>query len=272
MKELQPFLKNALETNCKLSVNEEKAYFNIIQSDKVSKTIKNMAMNKIVQNHILFVVSVAKQFANKSVELTDLIQEGILGMKYAATKYDVNDGTKFISYAVWYIVQRIKKYLDSYTSAIYIPINQRQEANKIIRRMNKEHKTIDELGLSSQKILDFILVDNAVNIESLNTPVPGLDNETTDLIDVVEDNSLKNDIENKDLMKKIDTIMKELSERDRNIVLKHYGVGEHEPTTLVDLAAENGLSHQRLTSLKKQIMHKIRRNSGVHSYDSLMAL
>ena len=272
MKELQPFLKNALSTSCKLSDAEEKAYFNIIQSDKVTKSIKDMAMNKIIQNHILFVVSVAKKFSSKTVELTDLIQEGILGMKYAATKYDINSGTKFLSYAVWYIVQRIKKYLDSYTSAIYIPVNQKQEVNKINRRMRTENKTLNELGLSNQKILDFVLVDNAINIESLNSPLPGMDNETTELIDVIEDNSLKNDIDAKDLAKKIEKIMGDLPERDKKIILKHYGVGEYEPTTLVELAIENGLSHQRLTSLKKQIMHKIRKNTGVYSYDSLMSL
>lgn len=260
--DINMFLKQAEKTNLKLSPKEEFGYFKIIHSDKVEQNIKNLAMNKIIQNHILFVVSCAKKYASKTVAISDLIQEGVIGMKTAALKYNEDGDVKFMSYAVWYILQRIRKFIDCHSSIIYIPANQKHAANKITHELKQQNKAITELGLTNDEIMEYNMVINAVNVDSLNVPVPGLESEK-DMIDTLEDDSMMERIKEKDFAKRIKMSIKDLTNKEKKVFLKFYGLCGHEQTKLVDIADEMGVKHQNLTAMKKSIMSKIRKQKKI---------
>lgn len=154
----------------RLTEKEEIAYFDIIKSAK-DMNIKRMAMSKIVQNHLLFVVSIAKKCASAKLDCNDLINVGILGMHRAILTYDRNTGIKFLSYAVWWIRQTIMEYCYDNINLIRVPENQQRALSKL------KHEA-EELGipytdlLSKEKPNASIRdADNAYGIQSMDVQI-----------------------------------------------------------------------------------------------------
>ena len=216
MLDIQPFMRQVAKNNQKLSNEEEIGYFKIVHSDNVSQDVKNLAINKIIQNHILFVVTCAKKFANKTIEVQDLIQEGIIGMKTAILKYNEDGDVKFLSYAVWYILQRIRKYVDSCSSVIYVPINRKQEADKITHKLKT--KNLSDLNLSKEELDEYQTIINAINVDSLNAVIPGFENEQKEMIDNIEDSTFVDGLASADMTKQINLLLSDLNEREIDIV------------------------------------------------------
>lgn len=256
MLDIQLFLKQATKLNQKLSADEELSYFKLIHSENISQDIKNLAINKIIQNHLLFVVTCAKKFA-KNIEIQDLIQEGIIGMKTAILKYNENGNVKFLSYAVWYILQRIRKYVDSYSSVIYVPSIRKLEADKITHKLYSND--ISDLNLSKAELLEYQTIINAINIESLNTVIPGFENEQKELIDNVADNSFVEEINQKNFNKKIDWILDELNEKELDILKQKYGMDNYKPSKFCDIAKTHGLCSVRISQINKKVLSKLRK-------------
>ena len=256
MLDIQPFMRQVAKNNQKLSNEEEVGYFKIAHSDNVSQDVKNLAINKIIQNHILFVVTCAKKFANKTIEIQDLIQEGIIGMKTAILKYNEDGDVKFLSYAVWYILQRIRRYVDSFSSVIYVPINRKQEADKITNKLKKQK--LADLNLSKEELDEYQTIINAINVESLNAVIPGFENEQKEMIDNIEDTTFVNDLDKSDLTKQINLLLGDLNEREVDIVKQKYGIDGYAPTKLIDIGAYYGLGHQRISQINKRILVKLR--------------
>lgn len=257
MLDIQTFMRKVAKNNQKLSNEEEVAYFKIVHSDNVSQDVKNLAINKIIQNHILFVVTCANKFTNKTIEVQDLIQEGIIGMKTAILKYNEDGDVKFLSYAVWYILQRIRRYVDSYSSVIYLPKRRKQEADKITHKLKS--KNLADLNLSKEELNEYQTIINAINVDSLNAVIPGFENEPKEMIDNIEDSTFVNDLANADLNKQINLLLNGLREREIDIVKQKYGIDGYTPTKLSDIGEYYGLRHQRISQINKQILVKLRR-------------
>lgn len=257
MLDLQPFMRQVSKNNQKLSNEEEVGYFKIVHSDNVPKDVKNLAINKIIKNHILFVVACANKFANKTIDVQDLIQEGVIGMKTAILKYNEDGDVKFLSYAVWYILQRIRKYVDSCSSVIYVPKQRKHEADKITQKLKT--KNLADLNLSKEELYEYQTIINAINVESLNAVIPGFENEPKEMIDNIEDNSFVNDLANADLNKQINLLLNDLREREIDIVKQKYGIDGYAPTKLCEIGEYYGLGHQRISQINKQILGKLRR-------------
>jgi RNA polymerase primary sigma factor len=257
MLDIQPFMRQVAKNNQKLTNEEEVGYFKIVHSDNFSQDVKNLAINKIIKNHILFVVTCANKFANKTIEVQDLIQEGVIGMKTAILKYNENGDVKFLSYAVWYILQRIRRYVDSYSSVIYLPKRRKQEADKITHKLKT--KNLDDLNLSKEELNEYQTIINAINVDSLNAVIPGFENEPKEMIDTIEDSTFVNDLANADLNKQINLLLNGLSEREIDSVKQKYGIDGYDPTKLCEIGEYYGLRHQRISQINKQILAKLRR-------------
>jgi RNA polymerase primary sigma factor len=229
-----------------------------------------MAMNKIIQNHILFVVSCARKFSSKNNNIADLIQEGILGMETAILKYNINSNVKFLSYAVWYILQRIRKFVDSHSSVIYIPVNQKQAANKITRKMINSNIPLENMNLSTDELIEYQNIVNASNIESLNTMLPGVEHSDIEFIDTIEDNSMVDHINNKTVNKYINNLIKDCSQKEKEFINGYFGLNGYESTTMVKLADELKVKHQRISSIKQQVLKKLRKHLPEKSYNDLI--
>lgn len=257
MLDIQTFMRKVAKNNQKLSNEEEFVYFKIVHSDNVSQDVKNLAINKIIQNHILFVVTCAKKFTNKAIEVQDLIQEGIIGMKTAILKYNEDGDVKFLSYAVWYILQRIRRYVDSYSSVIYLPKRRKQEADKITHKLKSNN--LADLNLSKEELNEYQTIINAINVDSLNAVIPGFENEPKEMIDTIEDSTFVDDLASADLNKQINLLLNGLREMEIDIVKQKYGIDGYTPTKLSDIGEHYGLRHQRISQINKQILVKLRR-------------
>src|SRR5665811_1878043 len=156
------------------------------------------ALDKLVRSNLRFVVSVAKKYQNQGVSLSDLINEGNLGLIRAAHKFDETKGIKFISYAVWWIRQSILQALAEQSRIVRLPLNQVGSLNKINKAYSKfeqEHERrpspeelADQLELPAEKVADTLRVSG----RHVSVDAPFVDGEDNSLLDVLINNDSPN--------------------------------------------------------------------------------
>lgn len=257
IKELQPMLNQA--SKFRLTEQEELAYLRIANDASISPSVRNMAFNKIVSNHILFVVSCAKKFVNKATELSDLINEGIIGLRIAIKQYDLSrhDEISFLSYAVWWIMQKIKMYAFVDCHLIKVPTNRRAMVQTINRNLNNG-KTIDDLKLSDEDMEMYEHVSNIINPMSLNAPLKEDNDTNEELMDVISGYDMNTEIKDDLLKRNINLIMEDLTDKEKDIINKYYTLNGELPLSHVEIGELMGYSREHIRKLKLRILHKLR--------------
>lgn len=223
------------------------------------------AFKRLVEANLRFVVSVAKQYQNRGMDLMDLVNEGNIGLMKAALKFDPTRGFKFISYAVWWIRQQILSALSYQGRTIRIPLNQVSILNKIGRARTEflqenEREPIDEelsalLDISPEELGVSVMGD----IRSLSLDFPLGEDQTESLIDILPNNdspSADKELENESLRKDIDTVMGVLNERERRVLVLCFGLG-CPPMTLEEIGENLDLTRERVRQLKMKAIHKL---------------
>jgi len=220
------------------------------------------AVTRLVEANLRFVVSVAKQYQNRGLELSDLINEGNLGLMKAARKYDPTRGFKFISYAVWWIRQQILQALSEQGRTIRLPLNQIGIITKA-NRAKSEFLQENEREPSDAELADLIDITpeklGRTDITTLSLDYPIGDEDDHSLIDVLPDSSVPAadkplDIESlrSDLM----TVMTVLNERERSILTLSFGLGG--PTmTLEEIGEKLNLTRERVRQLRMKAIGKL---------------
>ncbi len=231
--------------------------------------IGEKAKEKLVTANLRFVVSVAKQYQHQGLPLSDLINEGNVGLITAAEKYDETRGFKFISYAIWWIRQSILQAIAEYSNMIRRPQSQIAVSNKIKKATNafiQEHhrypsaeELSDIISLEIDKIEKAIQYD--AHVASIDASIT--DDEETTLADIMSASSeyapdLKTDQDSMsyDLMQVLTTT---LNEKEKFIVIHHYGIGCPE-RGLEDIGMELGLTRERVRQIKERGIEKVRKN------------
>ena len=230
------------------------------------------AKEKLVKANLRFVVSVAKQYQHQGLGLTDLIDEGNIGLVKAAEKFDETRGFKFISYAVWWIRQSILQALAEKSRTIRLPLNQVDTLDKINNKINdfvQEHQrqpSAQEIAemtdISEEKVSNSLSVDQRTT--SLDAPV-GEDGDNT-LSDLMPghsdqpDKSIMEESEADDLHAVLRTALKP---REMEILCAGYGLGCREKG-LSEIAAQTGLSRERVRQIMVRSIDKVRKSSSVH--------
>ena len=229
-----------------------------------------LALEKLTRANLRFVVSVAKQYQNQGLSLPDLINEGNLGLIKAAEKFDETRGFKFISYAVWWIRQSILQALAEQSRIVRLPLNQVGSLNKINKAFSKfeqenERKPSPEelsevLDIPVDKIADTMKVSG----RHISVDAPFVEGEDNSLLDVmINDDSPNADraLINESLSKEIERVLIfTLSDRERDIVKKFFGLGVPE-MTLEEIGDEFGLTRERVRQIKEKAIRKLRPNS-----------
>ena len=197
------------------------------------------AKDKLVTANLRFVVSVAKQYQHQGVPLSDLINEGNLGLMTAADKFDETRGFKFISYAIWWIRQSILQSIAEYSSIVRRPQSQIAISNKIKNATNefiqKYQRYPSAEELSDIISLEIDKIEKAIQAEahvaSIDTPIT--DDEGTTMADMISssseyasDRKVDYDSMCNDLMQVLTSI---LNERERIIVIQSFGIGSLNP-------------------------------------------
>ena len=227
------------------------------------------ARDRLVRSNLRFVVSVAKQYQHQGISLTDLINEGNMGLVKAAEKFDETRGFKFISYAVWWIRQSIMEALAVKSRLVRVPLNQMGIALKVNRateafmqehgRMPSDHELAQITGLEEETIEAAKEANNKST--SIDAPL-GNDEADSTIGDTLssDDKDYRSDstVDSESLNQFIQDLLKEvLSERAQQVVRESFGIGCQEKS-LEEIANEMGMTRERIRQVKEKAIRKIK--------------
>lgn len=236
---------------------------------ELTKRIKlgdKVAANELVTANLRFVISVAKQYQNKGLDLVDLIQEGNIGMLEAAYKFDETRGYRFISYAVWWIRQSIMRAISEQCRTVRVPMSQIVNMSKINKMSDKfEQKNgrapsmeeiEEETNLNRKKInMSLTSTYRSVSLES-----PLRDEDVSCLLDVLpNDNSESTDTTalKSDLIIEIERILSKLSYREQDVLRMSFGIGVQAMSN-DEIASRFGIGGERVRQIQHSAINHIK--------------
>jgi RNA polymerase primary sigma factor len=229
------------------------------------------ALDKLTKANLRFVVSVAKQYQNQGLSLSDLINEGNLGLIKAAQRFDETKGFKFISYAVWWIRQSILQSLAEQSRIVRLPLNKvglNGKINKAFSLLEQEF----ERPPTPEEIAQYLDIEVDEVISTLNTggkhlsmDQPFTEGEDCSLIDILEnENAVKTDsklINNDSLNIELERSLNTLTPRQKEVVTYFFGIGVDHPLSLEDLGEKYNLTRERVRQIKDKAILKLRETS-----------
>ena len=227
----------------------------------------NEALELLVQSNLRFVVTVAKKYMYHGLSLSDLINEGNLGLIKAATRFDEKRGFKFISYAVWGVRQSIVQALLDSGRMVRLPQNQTAVLLKINRSRNKlESSGVDSPNaeqLSKHSGVDINHVRIAIKLGGAMVPLDDTgsqDSERPLLETITNDNDATTDQGAMERVLKEDILssLSCLTPREKDIVIMYYGLGHDEAMTLEAIGNTLGLTRERIRQIKEKSLEKMR--------------
>lgn len=224
------------------------------------------ALDRLVKANLRFVVSVAKQYQGQGLELTDLINEGNVGLINAAMKFDETRGFKFISYAVWWVRQSILQALADKSRLVRLPLNQIGYVSKVnhfyhdFMQKNNRAPSLDEvadaLGMEKSKV-NAALLTSGKHI-SMNAPL--IDDEDSCLLDLLTnddkgnaDSSLISD----SLKEEVHHALDLLPERESQVIRMYFGINTPE-LSLEEIGEKLNLSRERVRQIKEKALTLLR--------------
>jgi RNA polymerase primary sigma factor len=238
---------------------------------ELAKRIKQgdqIALEKLTKANLRFVVSVAKQYQNQGLSLSDLINEGNLGLIKAAQRFDETRGFKFISYAVWWIRQSILQALAEQSRIVRLPLNKVGSLNKINKafsELEQEYErepSPDELALLLEITTEEVETTLGVAARHVSMDAPFVDGEDNSLLDVLENSTTPGTdtaLEyNESLSREIERSLSTLTERQKDVLLLYFGIGVEHPMSLEDIGDKFGLTRERVRQIKDKAINKLR--------------
>ena len=237
------------------------------------------ALDLLTKANLRFVVSVAKQYQNQGLSLSDLINEGNLGLIKAAQRFDETKGFKFISYAVWWIRQSILQSIAEQSRMVRLPLNQIGAMNKVRKAFSKleqeyqREPSPEEISvavqLSSHQVFDAIR--GGVKPISVDAPFDNSEDSNT-LLDVLENEhfpSADSLLISESLQKDINRSLSTLSKREGEVVKLFYGIGTNHSLSLEEIGAKLSLTRERVRQIKETAIRRLKnsaRNRLLKSY------
>ena len=240
----------------------------------LAKRIKQgdqVALEKLTKANLRFVVSVAKQSQNQGLSLSDLINEGNLGLIKAAQRFDETRGFKFISYAVWWIRQSILQALAEQSRIVRLPLNKVGSLNKINKAFSELEQTFErepspeELAELLEITSDEVETTLGVAARHVSMDAPFVEGEDNSLLDVLENNSMPGTDQHLEyadsLRREIERSLSTLTDRQCDVIKLYFGIGVEHPMSLEDIGEKFGLTRERVRQIKDKAINKLRATS-----------
>jgi RNA polymerase primary sigma factor len=232
----------------------------------------SLALAKMVNSNLRFVVSVSKQYQNQGLSLPDLINEGNLGLIKAAQRFDETRGFKFISYAVWWIRQSILQALAEQSRIVRLPLNKIGSLNKINKtfaRLEQEYErepTADEIGsaleLSPEEIKEALR--HTGRHVSMDAPLSTADENTSSMYDVMQSDDVpspEGGLINESLRREIERALATLTSREADVVRLYFGLNGEHALTLEEIGERFELTRERVRQIKEKAIRRLKHTS-----------
>ena len=228
------------------------------------------ALQKLTKANLRFVISVSKQYQNQGLSLSDLINEGNLGLIKAAKRFDEKRGFKFISYAVWWIRQSILQAIAEHARIVRLPLNKIGTINKINKTfstLEQEYERVPSVSEVAETLeVSEKEVKKAQHISgrhvSMDAPL-GTDS-NNDMYEVFANKDLdspEDDLLEGSLQDEIGRILETLSTREADIIKLYFGIGQSYPLTLEEIGDKFDLTRERVRQLKEKGLRKLKQKS-----------
>ena len=225
------------------------------------------AKEKLVNANLRFVVSVAKQYQHQGLSLTDLIDEGNIGLVRAAEKFDETRGFKFISYAVWWIRQSILQAIAEQSRIVRLPLNQVGALSKIqnqIAKFEQENQLRPSVGeLSSLTNIEEEKIDQTIKADNhhMSIDAPFSEDDDNSLADVMssgDDTRTDKQVDFESMSLELNNVLKSvLKEREITIIRECFGIGCPEKG-LEEIGDQLGLTRERVRQIREKSIAKLR--------------
>jgi RNA polymerase primary sigma factor len=238
------------------------------------------ALEKLVKSNLRFVVSVAKQYQLNGMTLSDLINEGNLGLIKAASRFDETRGFKFISYAVWWIRQSILQALAEQSRIVRLPLNRVGSLNKInqtfsaLEQLHHREPTDDELAEMMETTPEEIRKTLSYRSRKVSMDAPmSHDADAGTLLDVMADESAQMpdaDMITHSMQQEIRRALANLSEREAQVISLHYGLSGGRAVSLHEIGDQFELSMERVRQIKEKATRKLRQTARIEALKAFL--